>query len=112
MASTNYSQTSQGLPRIQKFLIQKFLELALPLINLLKKDMQFDWMPACQESFNTLNKRFAEEPVLMMPDHFQSFQIKLDASKYVSGVVLTQMDSNGDRHPIAFMSKMFNNTEK
>ena len=48
----------------------------------------------------------------MMPDHSQTFQIESDASKYASGAVLTQMDSNGDRHPVAFMLKTFNNTEK
>ena len=114
MASTNYSQTSQGLLRIWKFLsmLQKFSELALPLNNLLKKDTQFDWTLACQESFNTFKKRFTEEPVLMRPDHSRTFQIESDASKYASGAVMTQMDSNGDRHPVAFMSKMFNDTKK
>ena len=48
----------------------------------------------------------------MMLDYSRTFQIKSDALKYASGAVLTQMDSNGDRHPVAFMSKMFNNTEK
>ena len=95
----------------QRF-IRKFSELALPLNNLLKKDTQFNWTPACQESFDTLKKRFTKEPVLMMPDQSQPFQIKSDASKYASGAVLTQMDSNGDRHPVASMSKMFNDTEK
>ena len=74
--------------------------------------MQFDWTPACQELFNTLKKRFTEEPVLMMPDHSQTFQIESDTLKYTSGAVLTQMDSNRDRHPVVFMSKMFNDTEK
>ena len=83
----------------QRF-IRKFSELALPLNNLLKKDMQFDWTPACQESPDTLKKRFTEEPVLMMPDYSRTFQIESDASKYASGAVLTQMDSNRDRHPV------------
>ena len=48
----------------------------------------------------------------MMPDHSQTFQIESDTSKYASGAVLTQMDSNGDRHPVAFVSKTFNDTEK
>ena len=101
-----------GFRNFYRCFIQKFFELALPLNNLLKKDMQFDWTLACQESFNTLKKRFTEEPVLMMPDHSQTFQIESDASKYTSGAVLTQMDSNGDRHPAAFMSKTFNDTKK
>ena len=36
----------------------------------------------------------------------------MDASKYASGAVLTQTDLNGDRHPVAFMSKTFTNTEQ
>ena len=48
----------------------------------------------------------------MMPDHSRTLQIKSDTSKHASGAVLTQMDSNGDRHPVAFMSKTFNDTEK
>ena len=74
--------------------------------------MQFNWTTACQESFNTLKKRFTEEPVLLIPDHSCTFQIESDTSKYASRMVLTQMDLNGDRHPIAFMSKTFNDTKK
>ena len=48
-----------------------------------------------------------EEPVLMMPDQSQPFQIETDASKYATGAVLTQLDSNGDRHPVSFISKTF-----
>jgi hypothetical protein len=50
----------------------------------------------------------------MMPNHTKPFQIECDASKYASGAVLTQLpvDSNGDRHPCAFISKMFSPTEQ
>ena len=47
-----------------------------------------------------------------MPDQARLFQIEADASKYASGAVLTQMDSNGDRHPVAFLSKTFTETEQ
>ena len=50
----------------------------------------------CQRAFDDLKKQFTEEPVLMMPDETWLFQIKTDAT----GAVLTQLDSNGDRHPI------------
>ena len=42
-----------------------------------------------------------------MPDQTKPFQIESDASKYASGAVLTQLDSNGERHPCAFISKTF-----
>jgi RNase H-like domain found in reverse transcriptase/Integrase zinc binding domain len=47
----------------------------------------------------------------MMPDHSKPFQIESDASKYASGAVLTQTDINGDRQPVAFLSKTFTDTE-
>ena len=86
--------------------------MARPLNNLLKKDKKFKWTQECQQAFDTLKKQFMEEPVLMMPDQARPFQIEADASKYASGAVLTQMDSNGDRHPVAFLSKMFMETER
>ena len=84
----------------------------LPLNDLLKKDRKFEWMEACQNSFDELKRWFTEEPVLAMPDHTKPFQIECDASKYTSGAVLTQLDSNGDRHPCAFISKTFSPTER
>ena len=53
-----------------------------------------------------------EEPVLLMPDHNRSFQIESDASKVATGAVLTQLDSNGDRHPMVFLSQNFTDTER
>ena len=53
-----------------------------------------------------------EETVLMMSNHTRPFQIEMDASKYATGAVLTQLDSNGDRHPISFISKTLSPTER
>ena len=59
-----------------------------------------------------LKTQFTSKPMLMMLDQTKPFQIKCDVSKYVSGAVLTQLDSNGDRHPCAFISKTFSPTER
>jgi hypothetical protein len=90
----------------QKF-IRKYSDIARPLNELLKKNKEFNWTHEAQRAFETLKKRFSEEPVLMMPDMTRPFQIESDASKYTSGGVLTQLDGNGNRHPIAFISKSF-----
>jgi RNase H-like domain found in reverse transcriptase len=74
--------------------------------------MKFDWNDQCQEAFETLKGRFLQEPMFMMPDHSKPFQIESDALKYASGAVLTQTDINGDRHPVAFLSKTFTDTEQ
>ena len=73
----------------------------------MQKDQKFIWTDDCQKAFDELKKRFTEEPVLMMPDQMKPFQIETDASKYATGAVLTQLDSNGNRHPISFISKTF-----
>jgi RNase H-like domain found in reverse transcriptase len=47
-----------------------------------------------------------------MPDQSKPFQIESDASKVATGAVLTQLDLNGDRHPVAFLLKTFSETER
>ena len=69
-------------------------------------------MEGCQQAFDNLKKRFTEELVLLMPDHNQPFQIELDASKVATGAILTQLNSNGDRHPVTFLSQTFTDTER
>ena len=86
----------QGFLGFRKFyrqFIQNFSKLAKPLNELLKKERKFDWTDECQQA---MKRKFTEEPVLGMPDHNKPFQIECDASKYASGAVLTQLDTNGD----------------
>jgi RNase H-like domain found in reverse transcriptase/Reverse transcriptase (RNA-dependent DNA polymerase) len=91
--------------------IPKYLDVAKPLNDLMKKDKQFEWTEDCQTAFDTLKQRFTKEPVLLMPDHTRPFQLESDTSKYTTRAILTQSDSNGKRHPVAFLSKTFNNME-
>jgi RNase H-like domain found in reverse transcriptase len=95
----------------QKF-ISHYSDLAQPLNYLMKKDKKFEWILECQNAFDTMRKQFIKEPVLLMPDQSKLFQIKSDASKVATGAILTELNSNGDRHPIAFMLKTFCETER
>jgi len=96
-----------GFGNFYRRFIKNFSDIAHPLNDLLRKDKRFDWTQECQDAFETMKKRFTEEPVLAMPDHSKLFQIESDASKYATGAVLSQLDSNGNRHLVAFYSKMF-----
>ena len=101
-----------GFGNFYRKFISHYSDIAKPLNNLTKKDQKFEWTNETQTAFDTLKKRFTEEPVLMMPDHSKPFQIESDASKVASGAVLTQTDSNGERHPVAFLSQTFTETER
>jgi RNase H-like domain found in reverse transcriptase/Reverse transcriptase (RNA-dependent DNA polymerase) len=92
--------------------VKGFSHLAHPLNDLLKKDKKFVWSEECQESFDQLNKRFIEKPVLMMPDHLKPFQIQVDSSLSATGGILSQMDTNGDRHPCAYLSKSLTKVQR
>jgi hypothetical protein len=85
--------------------VKEFSHLAHPLHDLLKKDKKFVWSEECQESFDQLKKRFTEEPVLMMLDHLKPFQIQVDSLLFATLDILTQINTNGDRHPCAYLSK-------
>ena len=90
----------------------KLSTLAVPLNNLLKKDTPFEWTNDAQHSFNELKQCLTSAPVLMMLDQTKMFQIESDASKYASGAVLTQLDSNCNQNLVEFLSKTFNETEQ
>ena len=101
-----------GFGNFYRKFITHYSDLARPLIDLMKKDKTFEWTTECQTAFDTLKKQFTEEPILMMPDHSKPFHIESDASKVATGAVLTQLDSNGDQHPCAFLSKTLSPTER
>jgi hypothetical protein len=53
-----------------------------------------------------------EEPVLMMPDHLKPFQIQVNSLLFATRGILTQMDTNGDRHPSCLPLQKFDEGPK
>ena len=98
-----------GFGNFYRQFIWHYSNIAKPLNDTTKKDQPFNWTTECQQAFEELKRHFTEEPVLMMP---KPFQIECNASKYASGAVLTQNNGNGNRHPCAFISKMFSETKR
>ena len=101
-----------GFANFYRRFIPNYSELTRPLHELTKKDKQWKWTSVEQDAFNKLKARFILSPVLLMPNKNKPFSIESDASKFATGVILRQADSNGDMHPCAYLSKSFNSAER
>ena len=114
LACPNYCQRNQEIPRFWEFLqtiYPRLLTTWQPNEWFAKERPPIFLDRRLPTSFWHPKKKFTEEPVLTMPDHTKPFQIETDTSKYATGAVLTQLDGNGDRHPISFTSKTFSPPE-
>jgi hypothetical protein len=80
--------------------IKGFSKISKPVTELLKKDKQFEWTPACEASFQELKKRLMTASVLVMPDMEKPFSIYCDASGQGFGCVLMQ-----DSRVVAYASR-------
>jgi hypothetical protein len=92
--------------------ISHYSDLTRPLIDLTKKDVQFLWTDACNNSFLALKDCFLCQPVLQNPDPTRQFAVATDASLIATGAVLLQTDDNGQYHPCGYLSQSLNPAER
>ncbi|CAJ2657946.1 unnamed protein product [Trifolium pratense] len=70
--------------------IKDFSMIALPLSNLLKNDVTFEFDDACKKAFDFLKRALTSAPIIQPPDWNFPFEIMCDASNYAVGAVLAQ----------------------
>lgn len=110
----NVTETRQflGLASYYRRFILRFAKIAQPLHQLTKKGAQFDWTAECQTAFDRLKSELTEAPVLAYPDFNKDFTLETDASVRGLGAVLSQTQSDGRSHPIAYASRALSPPEK
>ncbi|CAA0827452.1 Uncharacterized mitochondrial protein AtMg00860, partial [Striga hermonthica] len=79
-----------GLAGYYRRFIEGFSKIALPLSQLTRKSVKFEWTDRCEASFQELKWRLTSAPVLTILDPSQSFTIFSDASRQGLGCVLMQ----------------------
>jgi hypothetical protein len=88
--SVNDIQSFLGLAGYYQRFIKGFSKISKPMTELLKKDMQFMWTPACESCFQELKKRPTTAPILVMPDMEKPLSIYCNTSGQGLGCVLMQ----------------------
>ena len=101
-----------GFTNFYRKFIGDYSNITHPLLDPTKKDAPWSWNNSCQNTFNRLKNCFLTKPVLHLPDISKPFTIATDASKYMSGGVLLQTDSNGEWHPCSYLSQSFRSAEQ
>ena len=96
-----------GMVGYYRRFIGEFARKSACLSDLTKKDApnKVLWTMEHQKAFQDLKSSLLEEPVLKCPNYEEMFMLQTDASERGIGGVLSQKDSNGDDHPIAFFSR-------
>jgi hypothetical protein len=100
-------QSFLGLANFYRRFMLGFSHIARALIQVTKVGGRetFVWRKEQQGTLDDLKHLFFSTPVLFLPDLQQPFEIEIDASNYVVGVVLTQHD-----HRVAYHSETLSET--
>ncbi|MEE4247031.1 MAG: reverse transcriptase domain-containing protein [Kangiellaceae bacterium] len=103
-----------GLAGYYRRFINKFAQISEPLNNLTRKDIKFEWTPACQKAFETLKEKLTSSPLLSYPRFDKDagkFILDVDASDQAVGGNLLQLQ-DGKETVIAYASQAMNEHQK
>ena len=107
-----------GLVGHYRHFIKGFAKIAAPLYDLTsgdnkdKKSEHVDLSPKARETFDCLKAACLQAPILAFPDFNKPFLLEMDASGRSLGAVLSQKQADGWYHPIAYASRVMNETEQ
>ena len=87
--------------------IPNVAERMQPLLNLLQKDVQFQWTSSQQEAFEEIKQAITKTPVLAFYDPEEPLTLENDSSEYGLGSVIMQKGK-----PVAFASRTLTPTER
>lgn len=112
--STKQVRSFLGLASYYRRFVKNFSVVAAPLHRLTHKGRKFQWTKECKEAFEELKQRLISAPILAFPDISNNagcFILDTDASGTAVGGVLSQFDSNGVEHVIAYASRILDKCE-
>ena len=112
-APTNRTEVRQflGLTGYYRQLIKGYAEIAGPLTDLTRLDVDWKWTDKEQNAFVTLRDYLTSDSIMAYPDFTKPFWVKSDASGSSVGYVLTQMHEKKEK-VIAYGSKKLTDVQR
>ena len=101
-----------GLASYYRRFVKSFAKLAQPLHSLTQKGATFTWSDGSQKSFDGLKQGLTQSPLLVYPSFNREFYLETNASILGLGAVLSQVQDDGKKHPIAYASRALSQCEK
>jgi len=111
----------KGIKQIQCFLgmtgfcrrfIRGYAKISIPLCALLKKDVPWNFGSEEKSAWDSLRQMLVEAPVLIQADLDKQFYLDTDASGFGIGAALLQFAEDGKLHPVAYLSRNYNQAER
>ena len=109
--TTRHVQQFLGLANYYRRFIQNFSDIASPLTQLTKKDVNFTWTSECQIAMEKLKKALCSAPILAYPQPIGGYILDTDASNTGIGAVLSQIQE-GQEHVICYGSKKLDRAQQ
>jgi hypothetical protein len=79
-----------GMVGYYRSFVEGYAKIAMPLTELLKKDVPFHWSSCQGEAFEELKIRMVKAPVMAAPQFDKEFHVTGDASGFCIGIILWQ----------------------
>jgi hypothetical protein len=89
-----------------------YAKIALPLMELLKKDVPFHWSLHQEEAFEELKIRMVKAPVMAAPQFDKEYHVTRYAFGFCIGIILWQYGEEKEELPIYYASRQINLDEK
>lgn len=100
-------QSILGMINFLRNFIPNLSMLIAPLRELLKKDVQFQWLSAHEKCLNEVKQKIVEAPVLANFDPKKEIVIQADASQHGLGCCMMQ-----EEKPVCFASRSLSDSER
>ena len=101
-----------GLSNYCSKFIQNYSTLTAPLRELTTKNARYDWTSVHQQAFESIKQAIQKDCIMHFYNPEQQTQLTVDASPVGLGAILSNMDSQGNIHNVAYASRSLSIVEQ